>query len=423
MSEVLEKGKKAKLAARRLTSYSEADRQEALHAIAAALLDEKQRILEANEADVSAAVESGMPESLIDRLKLTEERLLHIAEACKAVASLPNPLSSDPRSWERPNGLVISEWKVPLGVVGVIYEARPNVTVDISALALKTGNAVLLRGSSSTIHSNKQIVDVIRKAAAGAGYPEDAVQLIENTDRSLTNELFQARGLVDVLIPRGSKKLIDTVVEKSLVPVIETGAGNCHMYIDAQADVRLARTLAVDAKVQRPSVCNAIENLVIHREWAMSHLSSVINDMELHGVTVTGCETACRMDARIQPASPEDFEQEFNDLKITVKIAEDIYEALDHISTYTTNHSEAIITPDQAHADLFFERIDAAALYHNASTRFTDGEEFGYGAEVGISTQKLHARGPMGLDALTTWKYILQGNGQQKGSLPLSEEK
>ncbi|CAM3736574.1 glutamate-5-semialdehyde dehydrogenase [Alkalicoccus chagannorensis] len=422
MDEVIRKAKLAQKAGRTLASLEEQDRSRALRQIAADLREHDKQLIEANALDMDGGREAGMSDSLLDRLHLDSSRIHNIAGAVEHVAELPNPLLSAGTEWERPNGLRISEVRVPLGVIGVIYEARPNVTVDITALALKTGNAVVLRGSSSTIHSNKALVKLIRSSLEAAGLPPEAVQLIENTDRQLTDSLFTARGLLDVIIPRGSKKLIDTVVEKSTVPVIETGAGNCHLYIHEDAEPLLARQIAVDAKAQRPSVCNAVETFLLDKSWAEAHFSRFVQDMQLHGVTLYGDERAQQLHAAVIPADETSWSTEFHGLEAAVKITENLQEALDHIDQHSTKHSEAIVAEDGQAVEQFFRFVDASTLYHNASTRFTDGEEFGYGAEVGISTQKLHARGPMGLEALTTVKYLVQGNGQKKGNLPLSQE-
>ncbi|WP_147802202.1 glutamate-5-semialdehyde dehydrogenase [Alkalicoccus halolimnae] len=422
MNEVRKKAKEARQLSHRLPVLSKENRKQALLQIADMLDDQITYILEENQKDVALAKENNVESSLIDRLTLNEERLSAITDAVRAIADLPDDLGKT--IWEdtRPNRLHIKQVQVPIGVIGVIYEARPNVTVDISALAVKTGNAVILRGSSSTIYSNKAITAIMQKALSQADYPAKSIQLIENTDRSLTKEMFTARGLIDVIIPRGGKSLIDTVVKESEVPVIETGAGNCHIYIDRSADSKLARKIAVDAKVQRPSVCNSCETLVIDKTWAAEHLTDLVNDLHSYNVKLYGDKKSVMLDSRIHPASESDWEKEYLSLEAAVKITENPEEAVEHIQHYSTKHSESVISEDASVVELFFNEVDASTLYHNASTRFTDGFEFGFGAEVGISTQKLHARGAMGLSALMTTKYLVSGQGQTKGQLPLSAE-
>lgn len=422
MNEVLRKAEIAKNISYQLASYNEEDRKKALLAVSNALMNNKAEILEANQKDVAQAKAKGVTDALIDRLQLSSTRIDSIAEAVKNVSGLTDQLGNVKSSTQRPNGLVIEEKIVPLGVVSVIYEARPNVTVDITSLALKTGNAVLLRGSSSTIASNKVLVQLMQDALADAGFPKEAVQLIESPDRELTKSLFTAKSFIDVLIPRGGKSLIDTVVKEAEVPVIETGAGNCHVYIDESADESLARKIIVDAKVQRPSVCNAAESILLHKNWAEKYLPGLIKDLQYHGVTIHGDQETMQYDEKIQEAEDLDWSTEYLSLDLAVKIVPDTAAAIAHIQTYGSKHSEAIVAESAEEVEKFFNEVDASTLYHNASTRFTDGFEFGFGAEVGISTQKLHVRGPMGLSALTTTKYLVHGKGQTKGNLPLSEK-
>lgn len=423
MNEVLKKAKKAKEISYRLASFHEKERAQALTAIASSLKENEAEILQANTKDIDAASAKGAAPSFIDRLQLSAARLEDIAAAVRNVAELPDLLGMVKSNYERPNGLHISEKVVPLGVVSVIYEARPNVTVDISSLALKTGNAVLLRGSSSTIFTNKVLVQVMQEALETCGFPREAVQLIEDPDRSLTKTLFTAKSYIDVLIPRGGKSLIDTVVREAEVPVIETGAGNCHIYIDESAEELSARKIIVDAKVQRPSVCNAAETILLHKKWAEKYFPQLLKDLQFHGVTLHGDSEAQKYTAgEMLAADIEDWEKEYLSLDLAVKIVPDINAAIAHIHAYGSKHSEAIISESAQSVEAFFNEVDASTLYHNASTRFTDGFEFGFEAEVGISTQKLHARGPMGLSALTTTKYLVEGNGQTKGQLSLAEQ-
>ncbi|WP_444684261.1 glutamate-5-semialdehyde dehydrogenase [Alkalicoccus luteus] len=417
MTEVERKAPAARQASIKLSTTSDQQRQDLLYAIAAVLLEQQEHILHANKLDLAEAEKAGRDAAYLDRLEINDTRLADLADAVTSVAELEDPLGTTLRSWTRPNGLSIREVSVPLGVIAAVFEARPNVTADISALALRTGNAVLLRGSRSAINTNKALTAAIQRGLQNSSLPQEAVQLIESPERSATTELMEASEWIDVLIPRGGKELINKVVRESHVPVIETGAGNCHVYIDKDADAELARKIAVDAKVQRPSVCNAAETLLVEASWAEQHLAELIDSLSSHGVTLRGCETTTSLDQRVYAAQEEDWETEYLNLTAAIKIVQDVHEACAHISKWGTKHSEAIITENPEAKDLFFQTVDASTLYHNASTRFTDGFEFGLGAEVGISTQKLHARGPMGLQALTTVKYLVEGNGQCKGSL------
>ncbi|QIW18266.1 glutamate-5-semialdehyde dehydrogenase [Bacillus thuringiensis] len=412
MNEVLAKGKKAKEIARELVLKSTSQKNEALAAIAERLIVETAYIVEENKRDIEEGKAKGFSASLLDRLMLTEQRIVDMAEGIKQLIELRDPVGERVSEWERPNGLSIQEMRVPLGVVGMIYEARPNVTVDAATICLKTGNAVILRGSSSAINSNKAIVEVIHRALKQTSLPPESVQLIEDTTRDSAKQLFTMNDYLDVLIPRGGKQLIDTVVREASVPVLETGAGNCHIFIDETADKQMAIDIIINAKTQRPSVCNAIETIVLHEKWAQQFGSELFSTLKEKGVELRGDQRALAIDSSIVLASEEDWETEFLSLTLAVKVVSSIEEAIYHINTYGSMHSEAIITEDEENVNKFFTSVDAAALYHNASTRFTDGSEFGFGAEIGISTQKLHVRGPMGLPALTSTKYVIRGNGQ-----------
>lgn len=412
MNEVLAKGKKAKEIARELVLKSTNQKNEALAAIADQLRVEAAYILEENQRDLEEGKAKGFSDALLDRLMLNEQRIIDMAEGIQQLIELRDPVGECVSKWERPNGLFIQEMRVPLGVVGMIYEARPNVTVDAATICLKTGNAVILRGSSSAINSNKAIVAVIHRALKPTSLPPESVQLIEDTTRDSAKQLFTLNDYLDVLIPRGGKQLIDTVVREASVPVLETGAGNCHIFIDETANKQMAVNIIINAKTQRPSVCNAIETIVLHEKWAQQFGSELFSDLKEKGVELRGDQKVLAIDSSIVLASEEDWGTEFLSLTLAVKVVSSIEEAIHHINTYGSMHSEAIITEDEENVGKFFTAVDAAALYHNASTRFTDGSEFGFGAEIGISTQKLHVRGPMGLPALTSTKYVIRGNGQ-----------
>ncbi|MDO3660265.1 glutamate-5-semialdehyde dehydrogenase [Bacillus sp. C28GYM-DRY-1] len=412
MSEVSVKAKLAKEAAAEMIMKTTVEKDEALSLIANGLRNELDFLLSENAKDIENGKEHGLTPDVIDRLTLDEKRIRDIADAVELLIDLADPVGESLETIKKENGLFIEKVRVPLGVVGMIYEARPNVTVDAATLCLKTGNAVVLRGSSSAIHSNKALVNVIHRALEQSALPINAVQLIENTSRETAKELFTLNDGLDVLIPRGGKKLIDLVVRESTVPVLETGAGNCHIFIDETAKPQMAEKVVVNAKTQRPSVCNAIESLLIHKEWAKQHGKELLAQLENAGVDIRGDEFVCGLHPSSKQATEEDWETEFLAPVISVKTVENIQEAVKHIQHYGTNHSEAILTEDNKNAAYFQTAVDAAAVYHNASTRFTDGFEFGYGAEIGISTQKLHARGPMGLPALTSTKYIIKGSGQ-----------
>lgn len=407
-----EKGRLAKAASRKLPKLPQGGKNKALLACADALERKAGDILEANGLDLDKARANGMSPALLDRLALTEERIASMAEGLRQVASLDDPVGEVTGMKKRPNGLLIGRKRVPLGVVGMIYEARPNVTCDAFALCFKTGNAVILKGGSDAINSNIAIVKVLREVLKEQGIDENAVQLIEDTSREAASEFMQMRGYLDVLIPRGGAGLIKAVVENSKVPVIETGTGNCHVFVDESADIDMARRIIINAKTQRIGVCNACESLVIHERIAPEILPLIGEDLGSRGVEIRG-DARCRTLIKdAVPASEDDWGREYLDLIISVKTVSGIDEAIEHINRYSTGHSETIVTEDYGNAQRFLDEIDSAAVYVNASTRFTDGFEFGYGAEIGISTQKLHARGPMGLEALTTTKYVIYGNGQ-----------
>lgn len=410
---LIEKAKKAKAAAALMAQMTTAQKDEALQLISVQLLAEQEFILKENDKDVAAGRQAGMSESLIDRLKLDGDRLSEIADALVQVAALEDPVGEVLEKWERPNGLHMEKIRVPLGVVGMIYEARPNVTVDASSLCLKTGNAVVLRGSSTAIHSNKALVKVIHHALEKSSLPTDAVQLVEDTSRETAAHMFKLNDYLDVLIPRGGAKLIQTVVANATVPVLETGAGNCHVYIDETANVEMAIAIALNAKTQRPSVCNSCETILVHQEWASKNLGQLIDALQQQGVIIHG-DAAAQQWESIHAATEVDWATEYLGLEVALKVVTTTREAIQHINIYGTKHSEAIISETDENILEFFNEVDASAVYHNASTRFTDGFEFGLGAEIGISTQKLHARGPMGLPALTSTKYLIRGNGQIK---------
>lgn len=405
-------GKKAKKASREMNLLGVTEKNKGLEAVAEALLSNRVQMIEANRIDVKAARESGMKESLVDRLTLTEERIEGMAEGIRQIISLADPVGEVLSMKTTPQGLQIGQKRVPLGVIGIIYESRPNVTADAFGLCFKTGNAVILRGGKDSICSNQAIVDVIREALSQCGLPEDSIQLLTDTSHETAEKFMRMNRYVDVLIPRGGAGLIRTVVEKSTVPVIETGTGNCHVYVDEFADVDMAVDIIENAKTQRLGVCNACESLVVHNSIAKRALPAICERLAAHQVEIRGDERARTCFDGMTEATEEDFGTEYLDKIISVKVVDSIEEAIVHINTYNTGHSEAIVTADYDHAMRFLNEIDAAAVYVNASTRFTDGFEFGFGAEIGISTQKLHARGPMGLQALTTTKYIILGNGQ-----------
>lgn len=407
-----ELGERAKQASRKLNRLGTGDKNKGLLSVADALEGHAAELIKANEQDVAEARQAGMKESLVDRLMLTEERIGAMAEGLRQIAVLTDPVGEVISMKTTPQGLQIGQKRVPLGVIGIIYESRPNVTADAFGLCFKTGNAVILRGGSDALKSNEAIVDVIREALSREGLPEDSIALLMDTSHETAEKFMRLNRYIDVLIPRGGSGLIRTVVEKSTVPVIETGVGNCHVYVDESADLSMAVPIIENAKTQRLGVCNACESLVVHSKIAEQALPGICEMLEAHQVEIRGDERARAIYPAMKEATEEDYGTEYLDAVISVCVVDSIDEAIDHINKYNTGHSEAIVTSDYANAMRFLNEIDAAAVYVNASTRFTDGFEFGFGAEIGISTQKLHARGPMGLLALTTTKYIILGNGQ-----------
>lgn len=407
-----ELGKKAKDASRIMARLGQDKKNEALLKVADALIANAESIIKGNDTDMDNAMANGMSEALLDRLKLTEKRLTDMAEGIRQVVSLEDPVGEVISMKERPNGLLIGQKRVPMGVIGIIYESRPNVTVDAFALCFKTGNAVILRGGSDCIHSNIALIKVIRKALEDTGVTPDAVSLIEDTDREVAREFMRMNRYVDLLIPRGGAGLIRTVVENATIPVIETGTGNCHIYVDESADLNKALSIIKNAKLQRLGVCNACESLVIHKGIAPKAIPAIAAMLKENNCEIRGDEAAMSFSPDIVKANDEDYKTEYLAKIISAKVVESLDEAIEHINNYSTGHSEAIITEDYESSQRFLNEIDSACVYVNASTRFTDGFMFGFGAEIGISTQKLHARGPMGLLALTSTKYIIYGNGQ-----------
>ena len=415
MISVVELGEKAKNVSRKLAKMRSSEKNRALHIVADAIVQSSNSILAANMMDVENGINNGMSKAMLDRLTLTPERIEGLAEGVRQVASLDDPIGEVIHMWERPNGIKIGQMRVPIGVVGMIYESRPNVTSDAFAICFKSGNACILRGGSDCIHSNTAIVETIKTAFSKHGFDDDVLQFISDTDRKYVTEMLNLTDYIDLIIPRGSGRLINFVVKNATVPVIETGTGNCHIFVDESADIDMAIDIIENAKTQRLGVCNACESLVIHSKIADAALPKIVTRLKEHGVEIRGDERAQAISSEIIPATEEDWGTEYLDAIISVKIVDSIDEAITHINTYNTGHSESIITKDYDNALRFQDEIDAAAVYVNASTRFTDGFEFGFGAEIGISTQKLHARGPMGLEALTTTKYIIFGNGQIRG--------
>ncbi len=433
-AEVETKARQAKDASRRLATIGTAAKNAALLAMSDALGEQQAEILDANARDIAQARDRGLTPHLIERLTLNDKRIAAMRDGLTQVAGLPDPVGVIVGGWRRPNGLQISKVRVPLGVVGIIYESRPNVTVDAAALCLKAGCAVVLRGGSEAIHSNVALANVIARAATQTGIPDGAISLIETTDRAAARHLMTLNKYVDCLIPRGGAGLIETVVKNATVPVIETGTGNCHVYVDKDADFAMAERIILNAKCSRPSVCNAAETLLVHADSAPAFLPGALRRLQEAGVAVRGCARTQEMNAAaprlrfseadqpvhlevnipvwIERATEDDYFAEFNDLTLAVKVVDSLDDAITHVNHYGTRHSEAIVTRDYAAAQKFCDEVDAAAVYVNASTRFTDGYEFGFGAEIGISNQKLHARGPMGLEELTTTKYVVRGDGQ-----------
>ncbi|UOF90688.1 glutamate-5-semialdehyde dehydrogenase [Fodinisporobacter ferrooxydans] len=417
--EVITQVKAAKEAAGKLSGATTGQKNQALLAMADAIWRNRQEILVANQQDVQDAQAAGQTASKVDRLQLNEKRLQDMMEGLRKLIELTDPIGELLETILRPDGLLIEKVRVPLGVIAMIYESRPNVTVDAAGLALKTGNAVVLRGGKEALRSNAALVKALKEGLEAVHLPTDAFQFINRTERESVDDLIQARGLVDLVIPRGGAGLIERVVKHSLVPVIETGVGNCHVYVDKQADLQKADAIVINAKTQRPSVCNAMETLLVHADIAEQWLPVILAQLMERGVEIRACERARaalagnpQLREKAVPATDADWSTEFLDLIMNVKIVADVNEAIQHINTYGTLHSEAIVTEDPGSAQIFLQQVDAAAVYHNASTRFTDGFEFGFGAEIGISTQKLHARGPMGLKEMTSYKYLIKGNGQ-----------
>ncbi|CUU45119.1 glutamate-5-semialdehyde dehydrogenase [Clostridium beijerinckii] len=412
MSELIIKGQNAKNASYDLGIASTKQKDDALMIMAEELIKAKVDIISANKIDLDAAVLKGTSKAMLDRLVLTDERIESMAAGLKDVIKLQDPIGEVISMWQRPNGLQIGQKRVPLGVIGIIYEARPNVTCDAAGLCIKTGNAVILRGGSEAINSNKAIVKALTKGIERSGLPKASVQLVEDTSREVATEMMRLNEFIDVLIPRGGAGLIQAVLKNATVPVIETGTGNCHIYVDKDCDFEMAKNIVVNAKASRPSVCNAAEKLLVNEKIVDDFLPIVVKALRENGVAVKGDEVSQSVINDIEKAAEEDWGKEYLDYIIAVKVVKDVDEAISHINKYGTGHSEAIITESYKNSQKFLQRVDAAAVYVNASTRFTDGSEFGFGAEIGISTQKLHARGPMGLKELTTIKYIIYGNGQ-----------
>ncbi|NLL97865.1 MAG: glutamate-5-semialdehyde dehydrogenase [Tepidanaerobacter sp.] len=411
MGMVLNIAKQAKEASYVLSNASTAVKDKALAMMAKALEEMKGEIINANQRDLENAREKGMKDAMLERLMLNDKRIDGMIKGLLDLIELPDPVGSG-SIIKRPNGLTLLKQRVPLGVVGIIYESRPNVTSDAAGLCIKSGNAVILRGGSEAINSNMAIVNALRKGLEEADLPVSCIQLIEDTSRERIQELFKMRDYVDVLIPRGGAGLIKNVVENSQIPVIETGVGNCHLYIDETADLEMAKNILINAKTNRPSVCNAAETLLVHEKIAADFLPGALDELKELGVEIRACERTLNIYPDAKSATEEDWSTEYLDLILAVKIVDSIEEAIAHINRYGTSHSEAIVTKDYERANQFLARVDAACVYVNASTRFTDGGEFGMGAEIGISTQKLHARGPMGLEELTTVKYLIMGSGQ-----------
>ena len=412
MSSLISLGKKAKEASYILGNLSSKDKNDALYAMADFLIENSKVIIEANKKDLETSRIKGTSESMLDRLALNEARVEGMANGLRQVAALEDPVGEVLGMWTRPNGLQIGKKRVPMGVIGIIYEARPNVTSDAAGLCFKSGNAVILRGGSEAINSNKAIAEALREGLKSVGLMEDAVQLVEDTSREVATEMMKLNDYIDVLIPRGGAGLIKAVVNNATVPVIETGTGNCHIYVDEDCDFEMAKNIIVNAKTSRPSVCNAAEKLLINEKIAGKFMPIIFEALRENGVEIRGDESLKALDDSVILASEEEWYNEYLDYTIGVKIVKDIDEAINHINKFGSGHSEAIVTKSYEASQIFLQKVNAAAVYVNASTRFTDGEEFGFGAEIGISTQKLHARGPMGLKELTTIKYIIFGNGQ-----------
>lgn len=412
MSELKLKGKLAKESSYELMNATTTQKNKALLKMAEKLIDNKDNIINKNKQDLDNAIANGTSKAMLDRLALDNKRIEDMADGLKQLELLEDPIGEVISMWKRPNGIQIGKQRVPMGVIGIIYEARPNVTCDAAGLCLKAGNAVILRGGKEAINSNIEIIKALREGIKEAGLPEDSIQLVENTSREVANEMMRLNEFIDVLIPRGGAGLIQSVVNNATVPVIETGTGNCHIYIDEQCDFEMAKNIIVNAKTSRPAVCNAAEKLLVNEKIAKEFLPIAIKALRENGVAIRGDEISQSIINDIEKADDSDWNKEYLDYIMAVKVVKDIDEAIAHINRYGTGHSEAIVTENYSNSQKFLQRVDAAAVYVNASTRFTDGSEFGFGAEIGISTQKLHARGPMGLKELTTTKYIIYGNGQ-----------
>ena len=412
MSELIKKGQKAKAASYELMNAGTVKKNEALELMAQKLIAYKEEIIKENKKDLERAMEKGTSKAMLDRLSLDEGRIEGMANGLRKVAALEDPVGEVTGMWNRPNGLQIGKQRVPLGVIGIIYEARPNVTSDAAGLCLKSGNVVILRGGSEAINSNIAVVKALSEGIKEAGLPAECVQLVEDTSREVASEMMRLNDYIDVLIPRGGAGLIQAVVQNSTVPVIETGTGNCHVYVDSEADLEMAKNIVVNAKTSRPAVCNAEEKLLVNAEVAEEFIPVIVKALREKNVEIRGDERTMKIVSDVNEATEEDWGKEYTDYIISIKVVDTLEEAINHINKYGTGHSEAIVTKNYDNSRTFLQKVDAAAVYVNASTRFTDGEEFGFGAEIGISTQKLHARGPMGLNELTTNKYIIYGNGQ-----------
>ena len=416
MGELLQKCTAAKNAAERMAVISTVTKDNALRAMARAIVDGTEELMAANRVDLENAEKNGVRKTMLDRLRLTPERIRDISEGILQVAALSDPIGEVTGEWMRPNGLTIGRKRVPLGVIAIIYEARPNVTADAAALCLKTSNVSILRGGKEAIASNTAMMRIMQRAAYAEGIPEGALNIIEDTSRETATELMRMNGYIDLLIPRGGKGLIKSVVDNATVPVVETAAGNCHVYVDGAADLDMAEKIVMNAKVQRPSVCNAAETLLIDRAVAERFVPRIFDALRGANVEIRADEASAALyTGDVARATDEDYYTEYNDYIIAVKLVDGVGDAIRHINKYNTKHSEAIVTDSYAASERFLNEVDAAAVYVNASTRFTDGFEFGFGAEIGISTQKMHARGPMGLEALTSIKYVVRGNGQIRG--------
>ena len=412
MSSLISMGQKAKEASYELGIASAGQKNQALTFMAEELVKAKDEIIKANEIDRQNAIKKGITEALLDRLSLDDSRIEAMAQGLLDIVKLQDPVGEVTNMWQMPNGLEIGQKRVPIGVLGIIYESRPNVTSDAAGLCLKSGNAVILRGASDAINSNKAVAKALVAGIKRSGLPQDCVQLLEDTSRETAREMMRLNDYIDVLIPRGGAGLIKSVVQNATVPVIETGTGNCHIFVDETADLEMAKAIVLNAKVQRPGVCNAAEKLLVHESIANEFLPTIVKALRENGVEVRGCDKAQAIVDDIKVIEEPEWHQEYLDLIIAVKVVKDVDEAIKHINKYNTGHSESIVTESYKNSQKFLQRVDAAAVYVNASTRFTDGGEFGFGGEIGISTQKLHARGPMGLKELTTSKYIIFGDGQ-----------